>query len=398
MRAATRAAAPRCGGSNDRARRISETELHAFVDGELTPEDRAEMEALLAAAPAEAGLVREFRDLNEAIALRYAARLDEPVPQPMQRLLARMPGAWHARSLVRRLGPLAAGLLVALSAGAGRLFRARPRDARRADHDRVRRHGDRRPHRLPAGGAPSRRGGAAEEAHLVQWLTKRIGANVRAPGAAALGWKLVGGRLLPDRGLPAAQFMYEDATGRRLTLYIRKETGLANTSFRFYERDGFGAFYWIDRPLAYALAGRLGREELMASPTPSTPSSSCGREAVGLSISRRFDRKRRGAGSRLAIRPLSHGFPAWCRDAQPSRFTSPTKASRWGKLVMGSPPGVLSIELAGEKTESCPGAAGFELKIDMTEARMSPTNTSMTILEPTGARWFPPAISASRRM
>jgi anti-sigma factor RsiW len=57
--------------------------------------------------------------------------------------------------------------------------------------------------------------------------------------------------------------MYEDATGRRLTLYIRKETGLDNTAFRFAERDGFGAFYWIDRPLAYALTGRLSRNELM---------------------------------------------------------------------------------------------------------------------------------------
>ena len=35
-------------------RRISEAELHAYVDGELTAEDRAEVEALLAAAPAEA--------------------------------------------------------------------------------------------------------------------------------------------------------------------------------------------------------------------------------------------------------------------------------------------------------------------------------------------------------
>jgi anti-sigma factor RsiW len=58
--------------------------------------------------------------------------------------------------------------------------------------------------------------------------------------------------------------MYEDGSGRRLTLYVRKETGLDNTAFRFFERDGFGAFYWIDRPLAYAVTGRLTREELTA--------------------------------------------------------------------------------------------------------------------------------------
>jgi anti-sigma factor RsiW len=106
--------------------------------------------------------------------------------------------------------------------------------------------------------------GAAEETHLVQWLTKRLGINVRAPTLSALGWKLVGGRLLPDRGLPAAQFMYEDGAGRRLTLYMRKEMGLNNTAFQFAERDGFSAFYWVDHPLAYAIAGRLSRDELMA--------------------------------------------------------------------------------------------------------------------------------------
>jgi anti-sigma factor RsiW len=105
----------------------------------------------------------------------------------------------------------------------------------------------------------------ADEAHLVRWLAKRVGADVRAPALASAGWKLMGGRLLPDQeGLPAAQFMYEDASGRRLTLYMRKETGLNNTAFRFVERDGFGAFYWIDRPLAYALTGRLSRDELMS--------------------------------------------------------------------------------------------------------------------------------------
>ncbi len=103
---------------------------------------------------------------------------------------------------------------------------------------------------------------AAEE-HLVRWLTRRVGAPFVAPSLVEHGWKLMGGRLVPDSGLPAAQFMYEDAGGRRLTLYIRKETGLTNTSFRFAEREGFGAFYWIDRPLAYALAGRVRREELM---------------------------------------------------------------------------------------------------------------------------------------
>jgi anti-sigma factor RsiW len=45
---------------------------------------------------------------------------------------------------------------------------------------------------------------------------------------------------------------------------MRKETGLNNTAFRFVESGDFGAFYWIDRPMAYAIAGRLTREDLLS--------------------------------------------------------------------------------------------------------------------------------------
>ena len=236
-------------------------ELHALVDGELTAEERAEVEALLAASPTEQALARDFRDLNQALRARYAGRLEEPMPGPMQEVLARVPRRrstlGHAAVVVRRRPAHRR------HGGAGRILRARL----------VRRGAPARS--PPSSSMPSARTAStcpevrhpvevkADEEHLVRWLTRRVGAPIRAPSLVDRGWKLMGGRLLPDLGLPAAQFMYEDAAGRRLTLYIRKETGLNNTSFQFAERDGLGSFYWIDRPLAYALAGRLSREELM---------------------------------------------------------------------------------------------------------------------------------------
>jgi anti-sigma factor RsiW len=247
-------------------RRISEAELHAYVDGELTPEDRAEIEVLLATAPGDAILVREFRELNQAIGQRYAVQPDAALPGRMRQTLARMPERRGARppSFARRWSPLAAAILVAvLAAVGGYLARGLTLETRRPQDAFVATAIGAHSVYVPEVRHPVEVG-AAEEAHLVQWLTRRIGANVRAPLLAPLGWKLVGGRLLPDRGLPAAQFMYEDTAGRRLTLYMRKETGLNNTAFRFGESDGFGAFYWVDRPLAYAIAGRLSREELMS--------------------------------------------------------------------------------------------------------------------------------------
>lgn len=240
-------------------RRISEAELHALVDGELTEEARAEAEALLAAAPADEALAREFRSLNEAMRARYAGRLEEPVPRAMLQVLGRVP-RWPAAIAPRQVA-LAAALLIALAAGlAGYLARGFMGGPARSAPSFVANALGAHNVYLPEVRHPVEV--KAEEEHLVRWLTRRVGAPIRAPSLADRGWRLMGGRLLPDLGLPAAQFMYEDAAGRRLTLYIRKETGMNNTAFRFYEKDGLASFYWIDRPLAYALAGRVGREEL----------------------------------------------------------------------------------------------------------------------------------------
>jgi anti-sigma factor RsiW len=243
-------------------RRISEVELHAFVDGELAPVEHAEIAELMAASPADLALAREFREINEAIRARYGGPLPESAPAAAEPHLGRrLAVGWLAwpRRLAR---PAAAAALVVAAAVAGYVARGLLSETPAPEAAFV----------ATALGAhsvyvPEVRHPVevkADEAHLVRWLAKRVGADVRAPVLAVGGWKLMGGRLLPDQeGHPAAQFMYEDATGRRLTLYIRKETGLENTAFRFFERDGFGAFYWIDRPLAYALTGRLSRDELM---------------------------------------------------------------------------------------------------------------------------------------
>jgi anti-sigma factor RsiW len=241
-------------------RRITEAELHALVDGELTGEERTEAEGMLAASPADEALAREYSGLNDAIRQHYARRLEEPLPAAMTAALGRLPG-WR-QALTARLGSLAAALLIAVTAAAGGyLIRGLATNAPRSEPAFVANAIGAHSVYLPEVRHPVEV--KADEEHLVRWLTRRVGAPIRAPVLNDRGWKLMGGRLLPDLGLPAAQFMYEDAAGRRFTLYIRKETGLSNTSFLFAERGGLGAFYWIDRPLAYALAGRLTREELM---------------------------------------------------------------------------------------------------------------------------------------
>ncbi len=106
---------------------------------------------------------------------------------------------------------------------------------------------------------------AAEERRLVNWLSKRLGFAVRAPDLNALGFALVGGRLVAGNEMPTALFVYENADKQRMTLQVRKQThDSGETAFRYAVEDGVGVYYWIEDNCSYALSGNLDRTQLLA--------------------------------------------------------------------------------------------------------------------------------------
>lgn len=113
--------------------------------------------------------------------------------------------------------------------------------------------------------------GADQEQHLVAWLSKRLGTPVRAPKLDAVGYHLVGGRLLPGETgpsgntSPVAHFMYQCKQGTRVTLYVRTEQASnRDTAFRYSAEGNVKVFYWIDRKLGYALStGDIAKDDLL---------------------------------------------------------------------------------------------------------------------------------------
>jgi anti-sigma factor RsiW len=105
---------------------------------------------------------------------------------------------------------------------------------------------------------------ASEEEHLVRWLSRRLGTTLKAPKLAPLGYELVGGRLLSGPQGPVAHFMYQDARGQRLTLYVSRQRGEPrDTAFRFSQEDRVSVFYWVDGNFGYALSGEVKRDQLL---------------------------------------------------------------------------------------------------------------------------------------
>lgn len=100
---------------------------------------------------------------------------------------------------------------------------------------------------------------------LVTWLSRRLDRPIVAPDALPGGLLLIGGRLLPGMpGRPAAQLMYQDSQGRRVTIYLRAMLNpTARTAFRIIQSGSTTTLYWVDRNWGYALTGEIPRETLV---------------------------------------------------------------------------------------------------------------------------------------
>jgi anti-sigma factor RsiW len=255
---------------------IDEDDFQAFVDGQLAPEPRRSVMAYLASRPDEAARMDHYRTLNEALHVVYDEVVYEPLPKRLRVEHYRGQSSWVARFGdwlgLSRLGPVArfAGVAVLLLAGTGGGWLMNDRFDRPAPESPALSFAKQaaNAHLLFA---PDLRHpvefGADQQDSLLLWLSERLGQAMHAPNLQELGYTLVGGRLLPASGLPAAQLMYENPDAARMTLYIRARwatplNGAQEGTVSFAGEGGVSMVYWIEGSLAYALIGPMDREQL----------------------------------------------------------------------------------------------------------------------------------------
>ena len=240
---------------NSQKAAVSELDLHAYVDGRLSEERRAEVEAYLTASAQESERVRAYQEQNKILRALFDSVLDEPIP-PKWRSSRR-----HWSFPLRPVAAASVCIIVGGLLGWALRGEYAGRSAKRVDFARqaAMAHAVYTPEvRHPVEVS------AQQEEHLIGWLSKRLGGPLEAPHLLDLGYELVGGRLLPGDQGPVAQFMYQDKNGQRLTLYIKTDASTEReTAFRFSQEGTVGVFYWIDRQLSYALSGELRKTELL---------------------------------------------------------------------------------------------------------------------------------------
>lgn len=258
---------------------VTEAELQAYVDRQLTPERQREIEAYLLRRPEEALRVEIYRAQKRELQALFNPVLDEPLPKRL-RAAAVPKKPWY-------LQRMAAGIAIAVISGAAGWGLRGGVDAAPGSSTLA----QRTPGAITMASAtgfaqraavahavysPDARRAvevrADQEDQLVTWLSKRMGAPMKPPHLQTLGYTLDGGRLLPGDKGPVAQFMYHDNTGAKLTLYVSNEVAdmaqktpageNQETAFRFAREGSVNVFYWVNGPFGYAISADADKTEL----------------------------------------------------------------------------------------------------------------------------------------
>jgi anti-sigma factor RsiW len=233
---------------------ITQADLHAYADGQLDAGRHEQVRVWLLAHPEEQARVQQWQADMASLRAAYDPVLEEPVPL---RLMPTQARARWPRALAAGLACVATGLIAgwmargAMTPAPGNAVFAREALAAHVLFVTEKRH----PVEVPA----------EQEAHLVAWLSKRLDGPIRAPNLQALGFSLLGGRLLPGDQGPLAQLMYQSDAQERLTLTVRRSKSATDqTGFQVLEQKGASVFYWIDRDFGYALSGEIGRDRMLS--------------------------------------------------------------------------------------------------------------------------------------
>jgi len=230
--------------------------LHAYVDDQLAPTERAHFERYLVEHPLADERVASYRRQRELMRIAFDAVLHEPVPERIHvgRHRSRFAATWRAAAALAwiafggALGWLLRGEFATLPA------------QRAAETELVQR--ARMAHVIYT--AENRRAvevAASQEQDMIRWLSKRMNAAVRVPNLTEFGFQALGGRLLPGDHGPACQIMYQNAAGKRLTIYLARADGAARP-VRFGDEDKVHVVFWTDGTLAFAVSGELSNDEL----------------------------------------------------------------------------------------------------------------------------------------
>jgi anti-sigma factor RsiW len=202
---------------HDPPRPVGEDDLHAFVDGRLDEPRRREVEAWLAATPAEAARLRDWQRQSSALRTALGAVAGEAVPARLRLDTLHSERRQRRFAMLGRAAAAAVLFMLGMVAGWGSARLGGQGIAGPPMADAL------AAHRIYA----DRATGAVEIAAatpgaLAAALSGAVGWTVLVPDLSPLGLVLLGGRVLPSEDGLAALVVYDGPQGLRLSLFVRR--------------------------------------------------------------------------------------------------------------------------------------------------------------------------------
>lgn len=245
---------------------ITRDQLMAYLDGQLDDGSRAAVEAHLATHPQSAAEIAGLERQSAAIRALFGPALSEPLParlDPHRLALARNRRRWQSLTRAAMMvGLLGIGMLVGWSL---RPSAPGPEAYSRLIADAVSAHTV-----YVAENRHAVEVAATDADHLTNWLSNRLETELAMPDLATAGFSFMGGRLLPAPALPggrAAQLMYENGNGERVTLYITPSAGVDGPARELVQLGADTALYWANAAITCTIVAPQTPEsvEMLAS-------------------------------------------------------------------------------------------------------------------------------------
>lgn len=238
---------------------VTEEELHACFDRQLPPDRLAAVQRHLDSHPDDAERFAAYAAQRDALRSALAGVAAAPLPARLnpevllaQRHAARR-AAWRAAAMV----VLALGLGTAGGWGLRGLILPPASNLTLLAQEAIANHvvytaDRRRPTEL----------GADQREDLARWVSNRLNRPVAPPDLTDAGFKYIGGRLAATPRGPAGLFMYQNADGVRLTVFVLPMGSAGNRQPEYVDVGRLDGCAWINKGVGYTVVAPVPQPEL----------------------------------------------------------------------------------------------------------------------------------------
>ncbi|MCK5811242.1 MAG: anti-sigma factor [Cocleimonas sp.] len=250
---------------NNKKIEIQEDDLHAYIDNQLSVEKIEAVETLMRNDPDIALQVYEWQQQNKAITALFYKNESTPIPEKLKlnniikKAQKKKPNSpkipWHYST--------AASLFLLIIGGtlgwfAHDLSQPITKNTINFVNSAISAHQVYTVEVLHPVEI-----NADKQKYLITWLSKRIGHSLAVPDLQDYGYNFLGGRLLSMReGKAAAQLMFENNEGQRVTLLVSKNKSYRDQALHLKNSNEINAYYWMDSKVAYSITGEMSADVL----------------------------------------------------------------------------------------------------------------------------------------